>query len=110
MAVQSFGAGLKTHVHYHILITDGIWFPDGSYYALGHWDQTSLLGQLRHSNLKSLVARGCLQADTANLLESWPLERSGGQTPGEILATPANPGAWSSRQFPGKFDPSDRAS
>jgi len=24
MAVQSFGAGLKTHVHYHILITDGI--------------------------------------------------------------------------------------
>ena len=77
MAVQSFGAGLKTHVHYHILITDGIWFPDGSYYALGHWDQTSLLGQLRHSILKSLVARGCLQPETANLLESWPLERSG---------------------------------
>ena len=68
-AVQSFGAGLKTHVHDHILITDGIWFPD--------WDQASLLGQLRHSILKSLVARGWLQAETANLNESWPLERSG---------------------------------
>ena len=36
-----------------------------------------MLGQLRHSILKSLVARGCLQPETANLLESWPLERSG---------------------------------
>lgn len=77
MAVQSFGAGLKSHVHYHILISDGVWFPDGSYYALGHWDQASLLSQLRHSILKSLVARKCLQLETAKLLESWPLERSG---------------------------------
>ena len=54
-----------------------MWFPDGSYYALGHWDQASLLSQLRHSILKSLVARKCLQQETAKLLESWPLDRSG---------------------------------
>ncbi len=34
MAVQSFGAGLKSHVHYHILIGDGVWFPGGSYYSI----------------------------------------------------------------------------
>ena len=77
MAVQSFGSGLKAHVHFHILVTDGVYFPDGSYFALGFWDQPSLLSELRHSILKSLVARKCLQPETAKLLESWPLDRSG---------------------------------
>lgn len=27
MAAQPFGAGLQTHVYYHILISDGVWFP-----------------------------------------------------------------------------------
>ena len=74
---QSFGAGLKSHVHFHILVSDGVYFPDGDYYALGFWDEPSLLRQLRHSILKSLVARKCLQPETAEVLESWPLERSG---------------------------------
>ena len=46
MAVQSFGAGLKNYVHFHILVTDGVYFPyfpDGSYYALGYWDEPALL-------------------------------------------------------------------
>lgn len=91
MAVQSFGSGLKSHVHYHILISDGVWFPDGSYYALGHWDQASLLSQLRHSILKSLVARKCLQLETAQLLESWPLERSGFSAfVGDTITQPAD--------------------
>ena len=77
MAAQSFGSGLKPHVHFHILVTDGVYFPDGSYFALGFWDQPSLLSELRHSILKSLVARKCLQPETAKLLESWPLDRSG---------------------------------
>ncbi len=77
MAVQSFGSDLKSHVHFHLLVTDGVYFPDGSYYALGYWDQASLLSELRHSILKSLVARKCLQPETAQLLESWPLDRSG---------------------------------
>lgn len=77
MAVQSFGSGLKTHVHYHILVTDGVYFADGSYWPLGFWDQASLLSELRHSILKSLVARKCLRAESAKILESWPLDRSG---------------------------------
>ena len=77
MAVQSFGAGLKSHVHFHILVSDGVYFPDGNYYALGYWDEAALLSQLRHSILKSLVARKCLQSETAEVMESWPLERSG---------------------------------
>jgi hypothetical protein len=75
MAAQSFGSGLKSHVHFHILVTDGVYFPDGNYFALGFWHQPSLLSELRHSILKSLVARNCLQAETAKLLESWPLDR-----------------------------------
>ena len=35
MAVQSFGSGLKSHVHFHILVSDGVYFPDGSFFALG---------------------------------------------------------------------------
>lgn len=35
MGVKTFGSRLKT---YHILISHGVWFPDGSYHALGHWD------------------------------------------------------------------------
>lgn len=35
MVVQSFGAGLKIHVHFHILVSVGVYFPDGSYFALG---------------------------------------------------------------------------
>ena len=77
MAVQTFGAGLKAHVHFHILISDGVYFPDGNYYPLGFWDQPALLSQLRHSILKSLVARKCLQRETADTMESWPLDRSG---------------------------------
>ncbi len=37
--------------------THGLYFPDGSFFALGFWDQPSLLSKLRHSILKSLVAR-----------------------------------------------------
>ena len=80
MAVQSFGSGLKPHVHFHILLTDGVYFPDGSYFALGFWEQPSLLSELRQSILKSLVARKCLQPETAKLLESWPLDRTGFST------------------------------
>ena len=50
---------------------------DGNYYPLGFWDQPALLSQLRHSILKSLVARKCLQRETADTMESWPLDRSG---------------------------------
>jgi len=47
------------------------------YYPLGFWDQPALLSQLRHSILKSLVARKCLRPETAGTMESWPLDRSG---------------------------------
>jgi hypothetical protein len=36
-----------------------------------------LLRHLRQSILKSLVARKCLREETAELMESWPFERSG---------------------------------
>ncbi len=52
-------------------------FLTAATFALGFWDQPSLLSELRHSILKSLVASKCLQPETAKLLESWPLDRSG---------------------------------
>ena len=62
--------GLRKRFHYHIAHKRWSLVPEGSYYALGHWDQASLLSQLRHSILTSLVARKCLQLETARLLES----------------------------------------
>ena len=35
------------------------------------------MSELCRAILKSLVARNCLQPETAKLMESWPLERSG---------------------------------
>ena len=61
---------------------------DGNYYPLGFWDQPA---QLRHSILKSLVARKCLQRETADTMESWPLDRSGFSAfVGEAINQPAD--------------------
>ena len=101
MAVQSFGSGLRAHVHFHILVTDGVYFPDGSYFALGFWDQPSLLSELRNSILKSLVARNCLQPETAKLLESWPLDsRPSWESPSTSRPTVCGngPSCWATRK------------
>ncbi len=77
MAVQTFGAGLRAHPHFHCLVTDGAFFPDGQFWQLGAWNTTDLCDKVRTSVIQSLVAQQCLSTDTAGILKSWPIERSG---------------------------------
>ncbi len=71
-ACQTFGKGLKAHPHWHLLVTDGCFFPDGSFWQQGYWDVEGLHDVLRTAILKSLVARCCLSPETAAELGSWP--------------------------------------
>ena len=79
MATQSFGAGLKIHPHFHILVSDGVFTPGESpeFLPMGHWDTRMLTETVREAVLRSLVARNCLRQDTAKVMRSWPIERSG---------------------------------
>ena len=56
MAVQTFGTGLRQHPHFHSLVTDGVFFPDGQFWPLGCWNTTDLCEHVRTSVLQSLVA------------------------------------------------------
>lgn len=78
MAVQTFGSGLKTHPHFHLLVTDGAFFPnDGGFYAMGAWDTNALTEAIRLRIVQSFVAREILREETAKTLLSLPVERSG---------------------------------
>jgi hypothetical protein len=76
MATQSFGDELKPHAHYHLLVSDGVFFPEGEFYSLS-WDETELRERIRQAVTRSLVARKLLREETAQILLSWPIERSG---------------------------------
>jgi len=65
MAVQTFGMGLRQHPHFHCLVTDGVFFPDGQFWPLGSWNTGELCEQVRASVLQSLVARQCLSEESA---------------------------------------------
>ncbi|MBT9586326.1 transposase [bacterium] len=76
LAQQTFGKGLKSHPHWHLLVTDGCFFPDGKFWPLGYWDVDSLHDAIRTAVLKSLVARRCLkpgECDRAWLLAPGPV-------------------------------------
>jgi hypothetical protein len=79
MATQSFGDELRAHPHFHLLVSDGVFFPNGDrdFYAMGPWEQPQLLERIRLAVCRSLVARKLLQKETADTLLSWPLDQSG---------------------------------
>jgi hypothetical protein len=77
MAVQTFGTGLRQHPHFHCLVTDGVFFPDHQFWPLGCWNTADLCDRVRASVLQSLVARQCLSKESAAIMKSWPIERSG---------------------------------
>ena len=88
MATQSFGDELKPHAHYHLLVSDGVFFPEGEFYSLS-WDETELRERIRQAVLRSLVARKLLREETAEVMLSWPIERSGFSVfVGQSLALP----------------------
>ncbi len=47
------------------------------FWPLGYWNTAELCDQVRASVLQSLVARQCLSEESAAIMKSWPIERSG---------------------------------
>jgi hypothetical protein len=81
--VHHFGSSLNEHIHYHCIVTDGVFSegPDGE--ALFH-EATSLtetdieaLGQkIRRRTLRWLTRHGYLDSEAAEMMQEWP--HSGG--------------------------------
>gem|GEM_PF-6285080 len=92
IGMQTFGSGLRTHPHFHLLVTDGAFFPnDGGFYQMGLWDTAALTEKIRASLVQSFVARGILREETAKILLEMPIERSGFSVfVGESLTLPDN--------------------
>ncbi len=78
-ARHTWGSDLHYHPHVHLLITNGLYTPDGTYHGGLSWEATSLTAQVRKSILSSLVKMNRMQPETAELLTTWPIERSGFQ-------------------------------
>lgn len=77
VAWQTFGDNLTFHPHLHILVTDGVFLPDGNFHGYLEWDPTQLTCLLRQSIVTSFSKLGLLSPEAAEKMLSWPVERSG---------------------------------
>jgi hypothetical protein len=76
LALHTAGQALQFHPHYHVLVADGLWAPDGGLHAC-RWAPEEILAAFRKSVLASLVARHLLDPESARRMLEWPLPRSG---------------------------------
>ena len=77
VAWQTFGDNLTYHPHLHILVTDGVFLPDGNFHGYLEWDPTQLTCLLRQSVLKSFGKLNLVSPEASETMLSWPIERSG---------------------------------
>ena len=77
MTQHSFSSDLSFHPHWHIIVSDGVFTPEGDFIPLWHWDTQALLEDLRASILRAFVRWSKLSPETARSLQEWELERSG---------------------------------
>jgi hypothetical protein len=92
--VHHFGSSLNQHIHYHCIVTDGVFSesPDGE--ALFH-EAASLteanieaLGQkIRHRTLRWLTRHGYLDSEAAEMMRTW--SHSGGFSVDASVRLPA---------------------
>ena len=76
---KTWGSDLHYHPHVHLVMTNGLYLPDGTYRGGLSWNAMSLTAQVRKSVLTSLVKMNRMQPETAELMATWPIERSGFQ-------------------------------
>ena len=55
MTQHSFSSDLSFHPHWHIIVSDGVFTPEGDFIPLWHWDTQALLEDLRASILRAFV-------------------------------------------------------
>ncbi len=82
--IQTAGELLNFHPHIHLLITDGVFCPDGTFQRFTHFD-TSLVERLfRAELLRILLCKGLISQDIVENLLSW--RHSGFSVHGEAKA------------------------
>jgi Putative transposase len=63
MCQHSFASDLSFHPHWHLIVSDGVFAPDGDFYHLWNWDSEAILDDLRSSKVQRYeVFRVHLQA------------------------------------------------
>jgi hypothetical protein len=69
--LQTSGELLNFHPHVHILVTDGGFRPDGSFYHLPGFNSRHLERLLRAEILRTLVDKGLIGEETVRNLLAW---------------------------------------
>ena len=77
MTQHSFSSDLSFHPHWHVIVSDGVFTPEGDFIPLWNWDTQALLEDLRTSILRAFVRWSKLSPEMARNLQEWALERSG---------------------------------
>lgn len=77
MCQHSFSSDLSFHPHWHVVVSDGVFTPEGDFITLWNWDVEALLEDFRSSVLRAFVRWSKLSSDTAAKLQGWESARSG---------------------------------
>lgn len=77
MCQHSFASDLSFHPHWHLIVSDGVFAPNGDFYHLWNWDTEAILDDLRSSILQAFVCWAKLSPEVAEKLETWERDRSG---------------------------------
>jgi hypothetical protein len=75
--IHRFGALLNPHVHFHCVVVDGVFQPDGAggvrFHEAGIGSETiaEIQTQVRHRLLSVLARRGVLKREDAEAMGTW---------------------------------------
>jgi hypothetical protein len=71
VCVQTFGNFANFHPHLHVLVTDGGFAADGTFYVLPKVSLSGMEQLFRHRVLKMMLRQGLITSERVRLLLSW---------------------------------------
>ena len=71
-SVQTFGSLVNFHPHLHLLVTDGVFRPDGTFIHLGFHQIEVLTEAFRRALLRAFVREELLTEHDARSMLEWP--------------------------------------
>ena len=71
-SIQTFGTLANWHPHLHLLVTDGLFRPDGTFLHLGFHQIEVLTEAFRRALLRAFARRQLLTRDTVQSMLAWP--------------------------------------
>ena len=71
-SVQTFGSLVNFHPHLHLLVTDGVFRPDGTFIHLGFHQIEVLTEAFRRALLRAFVRKELLSEHDAQSMLAWP--------------------------------------